>query len=584
MELSNIKPDFNGLLAQLTADLQTRKSFRDILTSSTGETLLEYIAAIGTMLLYSVERSIEELNITTAKNRSSIYSIANLLGVNSRRAVGAEVTVTLTLPSPIPSVISLKKYDQFTINGISFFLTQDTNLSANQTSFPNIVLRQGSVTERVFVSTGEVFQQYTIGSNYLVDNEYIDVTVGTDPAYWTRITTALWLYSGAQKVYHDMNMPDGTVKILFGNNTNGMVPSNGSEIKIKEVISAGVGGNISSSGHTVTPVVQPLYGGNPVGLTGVTTSNSANGDDPESLDVLRFTTPRFFASGQRAVTRSDWKAIGMKFAGVKDINVWGEYEEGAQLNMMNTVKVTLLMANGAATSVEKNNFDTYMLDYKVMNTRILHQDASPVLLSINVDIYIRLGFNQEQVKASIQAIINDYFSFKQGLLGRSVYVSDIVEKILSVPGVDYLSLNSPLKPTGVSGVTNVDTPTTTPTTSGGSMSDGTYYYVVTALIGTQETGRSVEQSAVISGGGGNGKVTVDWTAVTGATSYRVYRGTTSGTYTVYYTATTNGFTDTGAAGASGSPSVINQAPVALSRHQYVKLQPTPYYNMLVSSR
>ena len=41
------------------------------------------------------------------------------------------------------------------------------------------------------------------------------------------------------------------------------------------------------------------------------------------------------------------------------------------------------------------------------------------------------------------------------------------------------------------------------------------------------------------------QVTLSWTAVAGATSYRVYRGTTAGTRTALTSATTNSFTDTG---------------------------------------
>jgi hypothetical protein len=45
---------------------------------------------------------------------------------------------------------------------------------------------------------------------------------------------------------------------------------------------------------------------------------------------------------------------------------------------------------------------------------------------------------------------------------------------------------------------------------------------------------------------------LSWNAVTGATSYRIYRGTSSNNESVYQTSATNSFTDTGAAGTAGS--------------------------------
>ncbi|MDB5182188.1 MAG: exported protein of unknown function, partial [Candidatus Saccharibacteria bacterium] len=48
-------------------------------------------------------------------------------------------------------------------------------------------------------------------------------------------------------------------------------------------------------------------------------------------------------------------------------------------------------------------------------------------------------------------------------------------------------------------------------------------------------------------------LSVSFTAATGATSYKVYRGTSSGAENVYFTTTTSPFSDTGAAGTAGTP-------------------------------
>lgn len=92
-----------------------------------------------------------------------------------------------------------------------------------------------------------------------------------------------------------------------------------------------------------------------------------------------------------------------------------------------------------------------------------------------------------------------------------------------------------------------------PSTTGGSLPDGTRYYVVTAIDPYGETKKSAEVSATITGGGGAGKVTVSWTAVTGATGYRVYFGTISETEGTYFETAGTSYVDTGAAGTLGSP-------------------------------
>lgn len=88
-------------------------------------------------------------------------------------------------------------------------------------------------------------------------------------------------------------------------------------------------------------------------------------------------------------------------------------------------------------------------------------------------------------------------------------------------------------------------------TTGGTLAATTYYYKVSALNGTNESLGGTEASVATSGS--TGSVTVTWSAVPGATSYRVYRGTTAGAESTYYAASGTSFLDTGAAGTGGSP-------------------------------
>jgi fibronectin type 3 domain-containing protein len=120
----------------------------------------------------------------------------------------------------------------------------------------------------------------------------------------------------------------------------------------------------------------------------------------------------------------------------------------------------------------------------------------------------------------------------------------------------------------------------------------TYYYEIVALTGATASARSSEYAASTSGAvtvpstptglvatPGNGSVALTWTAGAGATSYSIYRGTTSGGEgtTPVGTATSNSFTDTGltngttyyykvsatnSAGTSAQSSEVSATPAA----------------------
>jgi hypothetical protein len=101
-------------------------------------------------------------------------------------------------------------------------------------------------------------------------------------------------------------------------------------------------------------------------------------------------------------------------------------------------------------------------------------------------------------------------------------------------------------------------PTVTTATTGGTLTANTYYYVITALNAAGQTLASYETSITTTGT--TSANTISWgIGVAGATSYRVWRGTTSGAENIYYTTTATTYTDTGATGTSGTLPTTNTA-------------------------
>ena len=89
------------------------------------------------------------------------------------------------------------------------------------------------------------------------------------------------------------------------------------------------------------------------------------------------------------------------------------------------------------------------------------------------------------------------------------------------------------------------TPTTATAATGGSLVAATYSYRVTALIAGVETAVSPAVAQVVPPGTATNTVTVNWTAVAGATGYKVY-GRTAGTELLIATlGNVLTFTDTG---------------------------------------
>lgn len=131
---------------------------------------------------------------------------------------------------------------------------------------------------------------------------------------------------------------------------------------------------------------------------------------------------------------------------------------------------------------------------------------------------------------------------------------------ISVPGGFSPGGNFTLQPTYAMRVNMAPpaAPSLTPSASGGTLTSGTYYYVIDALDGAGgETTRGVEASTPVTGP--TGSVVLSWAAIPGAASYRVYRGTSAGAENTYYTTSSASYTDTGSAGTGATPPVVNTA-------------------------
>lgn len=88
---------------------------------------------------------------------------------------------------------------------------------------------------------------------------------------------------------------------------------------------------------------------------------------------------------------------------------------------------------------------------------------------------------------------------------------------------------------------------------GGTLAAGTYFYVISATNANGETIASNETSVTVVA---NQNVNLSWSSVPGATGYKVFRGTSAGTYAASSLITTTAatsITDTGTALTAGTP-------------------------------
>jgi len=447
-ELSNIKPDIEDLIQQLTSDLATKDAWKDLVESGTGQTLIEFMAALGTMQNFNLERSIQENFTDTASIDTSIYTIARMLGVNPRRNASATTVVDLTLAAALAGSITIPELTQFKVEDKLFYNPNEIVFLAGQVVASSVTLEQGEILASKQTSTGVSFQEFVVGQDFTLNENLMQVKVNGE--LYTRERRSLIIFGNTDKVFLELTMADGSVRIIFGNGTFGVVPIVGASIEIKSAVSDGSSSNTASSGLSVSLIdnVSTIFG--LVELTGLSTTGIVGGSNRVSADELRYTAPRLFASAERAITRSDWKVISMNFptSDIVDSIAFGEFELNSTNNtLMNVVDVVLLPATGAVlTALEKTTYLAYIDDFKHVTTQVVLVDPVSVVVNIDMDVFYFDGVDPITLQAQINQQMIDLFKIQLNSLGRQYHLSDIIDIVADTTGVDYVILNSPAAP------------------------------------------------------------------------------------------------------------------------------------------
>jgi hypothetical protein len=174
---------------------------------------------------------------------------------------------------------------------------------------------------------------------------------------WDKEKTSLIERQG-ENAYLETTTPDGQVLLLLGNGLYGNIPLSGSTLSIVYSTTVGISGNSSILNDDFSLIDSFVINSDPaqsLDLTAVAYTSSSGGDNEESPDQVKFTSPRLFASNDRAVRRQDYNAYVLQSGGLISANCWGEYEEAletgtADNSMMNRAYISALKSTLTTSS------------------------------------------------------------------------------------------------------------------------------------------------------------------------------------------------------------------------------------------
>ena len=105
-----------------------------------------------------------------------------------------------------------------------------------------------------------------------------------------------------------------------------------------------------------------------------------------------------------------------------------------------------------------NSLESYLSDKKLIGSVVYGEPVEWTNVDVSLNVQVRPLYNRESVRASVQAAIENVFSYDNVSFGKRISIGDVYRAALAVDGVDYITLNT-LKVTGDTGpIEDIDTP------------------------------------------------------------------------------------------------------------------------------
>jgi hypothetical protein len=320
--------DFDEIKDNLKTFLSAQDKFQDYDFEGSAFNILLDVLAYNTHYnnLYT-NLAVNEMFLDSASKRSSVVSLAKMLGYtpNSAKCAKAYVNATITAPTYNPDVITLPANQPFltSIDGISytFYNVSDvTTVAVGGTySFNNVELIEGI----------PLTYSYSIrnGQKYIIPNQNVDLTTLVVKIRETPDDDTYVVYTPAESItqldsntksYFVKELDDGIYEVYFGDGVVGYKPVDGNYLTFEYYVSSLEGPN---GANTFSYAGTALLGS---GLTVVASTEALGGASPEDVESVKYNAPRLFAAQNRAVTTEDYKSLIYKnFPQADSVVVWG---------------------------------------------------------------------------------------------------------------------------------------------------------------------------------------------------------------------------------------------------------------------
>ncbi len=416
--------DFQDLRTQIKNYLRANSSFTDFdFEGSNFSILIDTLAYNSYITSYNTNMAINESFIDSATLRENVVSLARNIGYVPRSKKAAIATVSFSVDITGKPVQNVKLHKGIvavgSIQGGSYIFSIPDDITATPdmtgiVRFENISLYEGTFLTKTFKVNDSLPDEKYILPNGAIDTSTIRVTVKSNITETYIPYTNIFEVNKDSRLFLTQEIDDEKYQILFGDNTLGKKPVDGSTVEISYIVTNGIEGN-DAANFNFTGKLSYMLGGSETtiddGVTSLTTLQaSENGDEIESIDNIKYLAPRVYASQYRAVTSNDYTSlIPFLYPNVESVSAYG----GEELDppQYGKVFITVKPKNGELLSdIAKNSIANDLKRYTVGGIKQEFIDLKYLYVEYQSTVSFDSGFipNKLDLHSRISAAIEEY--------------------------------------------------------------------------------------------------------------------------------------------------------------------------------
>jgi predicted phage baseplate assembly protein len=238
-------------------------------------------------------------------------------------------------------------------------------------------------------------------------------------------------------------------EVIFGDDLNGLVPPNGSDITITYRVGGGSKGNIGAGAIDVSRTVSPEAPYNasvPIRFRNL--SASTGGVNRETIEDAKKRAPRLFSTRGSAITEKDYAYLSIGFAHPAFGTIakaMATVRTGLNANRVEvyalaegTDGIPTLPSDGLKLALRN-----YLDEVNVITDEVVVKNGSIRAINLTLAIIMNRSADPTAVRLKAESEIKSYFNIRNWDMGEPFYISSLYEILNKIDGVSYIDILSP---------------------------------------------------------------------------------------------------------------------------------------------